>query len=172
MKKRKRANKVLLLLILCIVPLLQVKAAQVIYKPPRPMKNAGDTGITAKVEEPKKHVAYFYDPRGKTDPFKPFIAEKEEVAAEKKQRPKTYLETVDLSQLELIAVIVSSKGKWAMVRDSKGTGHVIREGTPIGTNGGKVALITDRGVVIREKYRDFRGNTKYREIAKKVPEIR
>ena len=71
---------------------------------------------------------YVYDPTGKTDPFKSFIAEQESVEEKKKRKPKTYLETLDLSQLDLIAIIISQKGNWAMVRDSKGIGHVIQEG--------------------------------------------
>jgi len=55
-----------------------------------------------------------------------------------KRKPKTYLETLDLSQLELIAIIVGTKGNYAMVKDSKGTGHVVQKGTAIGTNGGFV----------------------------------
>jgi len=89
-----------------------------------------------KKEERKEGPKYTYDPSGKTDPFKSFIAEQEEMEEKAKRRPKTYLETLDLSQLELIAIIVGAKGNYAMVKDSKGTGHVIQKGTSIGTNGG------------------------------------
>ena len=56
-----------------------------------------------------------------------------------------------------------------MVRDSKGTGHVITKGTAIGTEGGVVDRITDREVVIKEDTKDFRGNLKQKEISKKLP---
>jgi type IV pilus assembly protein PilP len=114
---------------------------------------------------------YFYDATGKTDPFKSFIAEEDEISNKKKRKPRTYLETLDLSQLELIAVMLSPKGNWAMVRESKGTGHTIRVGTAIGTNGGIVHEISDKIVVIREEYKDYKGNTVYRDITKKLPSL-
>lgn len=119
-----------------------------------------------------KTVTYFYDPTGKTDPFKSFIAKMEEVEKKKRQKPRTYLETLELSQLALIAIIVGPKGNWAMVREAKGTGHVIREGTAMGTKGGIVHEINDRAVIIREEYKDFRGQVKFKDIAKRVPALR
>jgi type IV pilus assembly protein PilP len=106
---------------------------------------------------------FIYDPTGKTDPFKSFIAIREE---EEKAKTKTYLETVDLSQLDLVVIVIGPKGKWAMVQDKKGSGHVIKEGTPIGTNNGVVSKISRGEVIIREEYKDFRGQTQYREISK------
>ena len=114
---------------------------------------------------------YIYDPTGKTDPFKSFIAEEDEVSKKKKRKPRTYLETLDLSQLELIAIMLSRKGNWAMVRESKGTGHTIKVGTAIGTNGGVVHEIDDKKVVIREEHKDYKGNTVYRDVTKKLPSL-
>lgn len=112
---------------------------------------------------------YVYDPTGKIDPFKSFIAEQESVEEKKKRKPKTYLETLDLSQLDLIAIIVSQKGNWAMVRDSKGIGHVIRKGTPIGLHEGIVYEIKEQELIVREKHKDFRtGQVKDKDTAKKL----
>ncbi|MCX5878139.1 MAG: pilus assembly protein PilP [Deltaproteobacteria bacterium] len=151
-------------------------AADAVYKEPRPLKQVieKDKAVPpaeAKKEEKKEQPRYTYDPTGKTDPFKSFIAEQEEMEEKTKRRPKTYLETLDLSQLELIAVIVGAKGNYAMVKDSKGTGHVIQKGTAIGTNGGFVERITDKEVVIREEYKDFKGTVRYKDIAKKLPSL-
>ncbi len=143
-------------------------AQEVIYKGPRPRKKLFE--IKEKTEGGEAETPYLYDPTGKTDPFKSFIAEPDELE-DKEKKPKTYLETLDLSQLELIAIIVGPKGNFAMVRDSKGTGHVIKKGTPIGTKSGVVTLITERAVTIREEYRDFRGKTKYKDVAKKLPTL-
>lgn len=147
-----------------------------VYKEPRPLKQVIEKDKAAppaevKKEEKKEQPRYAYDPTGKTDPFKSFIAEQEEMEEKAKRRPKTYLETLDLSQLELIAIVVGAKGNYAMVKDSKGTGHVIQKGTSIGTNGGFVERITDKEVVIREEYKDFKGTVKYKDIAKKLPSL-
>ena len=121
--------------------------------------------------QPEKGLSegYVYDPTGKTDPFKSFIAEQESVEEKKKRKPKTYLETLDLSQLDLIAIIVSQKGNWAMVRDSKGIGHVIKKGTPIGLHEGVVYQIKEQELIVREKHKDFRtGQVKDKDTAKKL----
>lgn len=146
------------------------------YKEPRPLKQVFEkdkpASPAAEVKKENKEAPRFvYDPTGKTDPFKSFIAEQEEMEEKAKRRPKTYLETLDLSQLELIAIIVGGKGNYAMVKDSKGTGHVIQKGTSVGTNGGFVERITDKEVIIREEYKDFKGTVRYKDIAKKLPSL-
>ena len=168
-------NSCLLMLGLCFVASESAATSQdVIYKPNRPLKQVIDQqaakGEPAK-EEKKDEKKYVYDPAGKTDPFKSFIAEQEEMAEKVKRKPRTYLETLDLSQLELIAIVTGPHGNYAMVRDSKGTGHVIVKGTAIGTNGGVVDKITEREVIIREGYRDFRGTTLFKDISKKLPSL-
>ncbi len=132
-------------------------------------KGGVDIPGSNKVEPEKAAREYLYDPTGKTDPFRSFITEREEKAEKDKEKPRTYLETLELSQLSLTAIVISNKGKWAMVKDSKDMGHVIKEGTPIGTNGGVVHQIKEGEVVIREEYKDFRGNLQYRDISKKSP---
>lgn len=113
--------------------------------------------------------AYVYDPTGKIDPFKSFIAEQESVEEKKKRKPKTYLETLDLSQLDLVAIILSRSGNWAMVRDSKGLGYVIKKGTAIGINEGVVHEIKAKEVIVREQYKDLRqGQVKYKDTSKKL----
>ena len=179
-KKRRRKRRSRFFFIFLIFFLnchLALAAEALLYKEPRPMKDIFETEKkTGKIGESEfiidgKKVSYFYDPTNKTDPFKSFIAKMEAVEDKKKQKPRTYLETLDLSQLALIAIIVGPKGSWAMVREAKGTGHIIKEGTAIGTNGGIVHEINDRAVIIREEYKDFRGQVKHRDIAKKVPAL-
>jgi Tfp pilus assembly protein PilP len=129
------------------------------------------TNDAAKKTDTEK--GFLYDPTDKTDPFRSFIAAREEQKKEeKRKRPRTYLETLELSQLDLIVIVVGKEGRWAMVRDSKGLGHVIKEGTPIGTNDGVVYRIGEGVVTIREVYKDFRGRTQFREIKKETPALR
>ena len=151
--------------------------SDVVYKEPSPLKQVVEKDkpvppvAEVKKEEKKEEPKYAYDPTGKTDPFKSFIAEQEEMDEKARRKPKTYLETLDLSQLELIAIIVGAKGNYAIVKDSKGTGHVIQKGTSVGTNGGFVERITEKEVIIREEYKDFKGAVKYKDIAKKLPSL-
>ena len=125
-----------------------------------------------KAAEEKAREEYFYDPTNKVDPFKSFIVVRKEIEEEKeKEEPRTYLETLDLSQLTLTAIVLSKKNKWALVQDSKGEGHVINIGTAIGSKRGQVVKILEREVVVREYDTDYRGNEVVTDISLKLPEI-
>ncbi|MEO5363552.1 MAG: pilus assembly protein PilP [Magnetococcus sp. DMHC-8] len=74
-------------------------------------------------------------------------------------RIKEYLESFQLDSLKLVAILfdVTSRSPAhlqgspvAMVEDPDGTGHVVREGSYIGVNEGRVARIRDGEVVIEE----------------------
>lgn len=152
-----------------LIGVFSANAAQpVVFKGPHEAKKTLAAETVAKSisrdEEP-----YVYDPKGKPDPFKSFIAKQEAFEKKRKRRkPRTYLETLELSQLDLIAIVVGPRGRWAMVRDSKGVGHVIKEGTAVGTNGGVVYKITPDRVIIREHRMDFRGKKITKDIVKKL----
>lgn len=144
---------------------------EVIYKEPRGKKEfSEDNKFQDILTKPETQLrkGYVYNPVSKTDPFRSFLINHETVSQKKKKKPKTYLETLELSQLDLTAIITSSKGNWAMVRDAKGVGYVIREGTPIGINGGVVYQIKEGEVIVREKYTDVKGRVKFKRISKKL----
>ena len=176
---RRQPRYPILFFIVAWVMLIPAHAAAtppaVIYKEARPLKMIFAAKTAPSEQEllggSEEELAYAYDPTGKTDPFKSFIADQEEVTEQRRRKPKTYLETLDLSQLELIAIITGPKGNYAMVRDSKGLGHVIRKGTAIGTNGGIVHTISAEKVTVREEFRDFRGRVKHKDVAKKLPSL-
>ena len=126
---------------------------------------APDGTKKTEVEERK----YIYNPTGKTDPFKSFIAIQEEKKGERDEKPRTYLETLELSQVTITIIIIGETEKWAMVKDNKGDPYVIKEGTPIGINGGFVYKIQPGEVIIREEYRNFvTGKKEFRDVSKKT----
>lgn len=174
-KRSKRKHNLSLLSVLLFIVFvffdLVMASQEVIYKDTRPLKKIFDTDKKPSAVE-KIDKGFIYDPTGKTDPFKSFIAVREEVEEKKKSKPRTYLETLDLSQLDLMVIVIGQKGKWAMVRDSKGLGHIIKEGTAIGTRGGVVHKILQGEVIVREVYKDFRGREQFKDIAKKTPSLR
>ena len=102
----------------------------------------------------KKERKYLYNPIGKTDPFESFIVLQAEKRDKENETPRTYLETLELSQLTISIICIGEKEKWAMVTDSKGDAHLIKEGTPIGLNRGVVYKIQHGNVIIREQVRD------------------
>lgn len=174
--KRGRDSLILAFALVFLATDMALALQEIIYKEARPLKGVFEEQKETSKLEPlggkKREVTFIYDPTGKIDPFKSFIAIQEEMEEKKKRKPRTYLETIDLSQLELSVIITSGRGNWAMVRDSKGLGHVIKLGTYVGTNGGVVHNITEKEVIIREEYRDFRGRKKHKDISKKLPSLR
>jgi len=145
--------------------------ANIIYKGTKGIKGLfpdQKTGEQYKKTDQKSIQGYVYNPLGKTDPFQSFIHVQESVEEKRKRKPKTYLETLDLSQLDLIAIITGPKGNWAMLRDAKGFGHVIREGTAVGMNEGVVSQIKDQEIIIRENHTDFKGRKKTKYIKRKL----
>ena len=131
-------------------------------KPPRrvPPPAAKPSPLPPKKE--KRH--YVYNPTGKRDPFRPFIAMQTPVKPSSQKIPLTPLQKYDLSQLKLVAILVGKKGARAMVEDSEGKGYIIKKGTYIGRNYGKVKAILKDRVIIEEKYKDYLGNVKAKEI--------
>lgn len=141
------------------------EATEPLKKPIEEKKARVDIIEEDKVKIDKGKVAYFYDPTDKVDPFKSFIVVRRELEEKEQEKEKTYLETLDISQLTISAIVLGSKGNWALVRDSKGDGHVIKVGTPIGRKRGRVTKILEKEVVVTESYKDIRG----REIVKDIP---
>jgi Tfp pilus assembly protein PilP len=112
--------------------------------------------LPSKVPEP-------YSAKGKPDPFEPLLRDEtvsKTVALKSKKRvPSTPLEMIEIGQLKLVAIIAAAKENIAMVQESSGKGYIIRPGTLIGTNSGKVISIETDKVLFEEEYEDFLGKT-------------
>ncbi len=124
-------------------------------------------------------LALGYDSRGKVDPFVPLVKE-EPVKVEKtelidakgdvrEKRTKTPLEKIELSQLELKAIIMAPSGNKALVEEANGKGYIIRKGTYIGRNDGKVLKILKDKIVVEELTENHEGKMITREKEIKLP---
>ena len=141
-------------------PLQQAKAV-----PPspekKPMIKAAEPGAELPAKEVGKQIAYFYDPKGKPDPFQPLfeteiqLAPAKKKGKEKKRLPLTPLQRIDLSQLKLVGIIVSPTGNKALVQEPSGKGYVIAKGTYLGTNFGRVKRILNDRVIVEEEVEDY-----------------
>lgn len=105
-----------------------------------------------------------YSPNGKVDPFEPLLRDDSAQASAAKLRPKkrdpqSPLEKIDLGQLKLVAIICASTGNRALVEEASGKGYILREGTYIGMNSGKVVDIAIDKVLIEEEFVDIYGKT-------------
>ena len=113
-----------------------------------------------------------YDPTGKIDPFEPLFKD-QPTAIKKKRRkkrvPRTPLERIDLAQLKLVGIILAASGNRALVEEASGKGYVIKKGTYIGTNSGKVIKIQKEIVTVEEEFEDVFGKIKTRNRELKLP---
>jgi len=73
-----------------------------------------------------------------------------ETREQKKEAPKTPLEYHSLDYYTLTAVISGTALPKALLVDRKGSTYVVKLGTPIGNQGGRVTAITSAGIVVEE----------------------
>jgi type IV pilus assembly protein PilP len=111
-------------------------------------------------------VGYNYNPRGKADPFKPFMETDAEVIkkkAEELQKKKMQvraevvnpLQKGDIGKFLLVGISGDVKRRTAIVEDRAAKRHYpIFVGTYIGQNGGKVAEIRADRVIVEESVAD------------------
>jgi len=107
-------------------------------------------------------ISDLYIPEGKLDPFEPLF-KKEPVSLAvgnktiKQRKPLTPLERVNLSQLTLVGIIQAPSGNRALVQETSGKGYVVKKGTYIGTNSGKIVQILKDRIIIEEESEDIYG---------------
>jgi Tfp pilus assembly protein PilP len=119
--------------------------------------STGPSALPAKSEP-------YYDPTGKPDPFHPPVLE----SSRRAQVPP--LQQFEVTEFELVGIVAGKKENRALVQDASGKGYLIKVGTPIGKNQGRVVAIADRRILIEEKIKDFLGREKTRTVALKIPQ--
>jgi type IV pilus assembly protein PilP len=144
---------------------------------PKPLKRQGEvlskklvaSVPTASQRIAKTDAAGLYNPEGKLDPFAPLFKAKRITQAIKKKKkvrltPRTPLEKIDLSQLKLVAVILSQRGNKALVQEATGKGYIVKKGVYIGLSPGKIVQILKDRIIIEEEAEDIYGK---KSISKK-----
>jgi type IV pilus assembly protein PilP len=101
------------------------------------------------------------------DPFRPMTI-RPKTEAPRKRENLSPLERHELSQLKLVGIVWDIGDPRAMVEDSGGLGYVIKVGTPIGNNEGRVKAIHRNEIVIEEFYSDDYGARKKRDVGMKL----
>jgi type IV pilus assembly protein PilP len=64
---------------------------------------------------------------------------------------------------------MAASGNRALVEEASGKGYVIKEGTYIGTNGGKIVSIQKETVTVEEELEDVYGKLTTRKKELKLP---
>ncbi len=109
---------------------------------------------------------YFYDPRGKRDPFRSFRFVVDEDSSE--QELSGPLGDFELGQLELSAVIWDAGNPRALITDPGGRSFIVREGDPVGKNSGQVIHIGDSLVLVKETYENFAGEQTTKDVELRI----
>ena len=136
--------------------------------PPRPRKEwrrrrRGKPRSTPQIAAAEPVAKYAYDPAGRRDPFEPLLLIKKPIV---QSEPLTPLQSYEIGQLRLIAVIIGKGTPTAMVIAPDGKGYILKKGIKVGKNNGTVLAIHKDAVLVEEKYIDFSG-----EIRKNTQEI-
>jgi len=123
-----------------------------------------------------KPPAFQYSSRGKPDPFRSFVQpetpqQEEEQKDSKPQRPLTPLERIQPTQLNLVGILTNGEQQaqaMALVELPDGKGYVLRPGTRIGRNDGKVVSIEPGRVTIQERVTNIFGEKKTNKVVLKL----
>jgi len=104
-----------------------------------------------------------YDPAGRRDPFAPVLSQLAPGQIDPTLPP---LQRVGLTDVNLIAVIWGAYGYTAMVQMPDGNGYTVRKGTRMGPNNGVVSAISEKGIIVQERFTDVYGRKQEREYVK------
>jgi Tfp pilus assembly protein PilP len=110
-----------------------------------------------------------YNPIGKPDPFQPPVLEYGGDLKSRRARALP-LQQFEVTEFELVGIVSGTGENRALVQDASGRGYLIKVGTPIGKNQGRVVAIADQRILIEEKIKDFLGREKSRTVALKIPQ--
>lgn len=122
-----------------------------------------NTSVPSQLSTPDGVVGSGYDPSGRRDPFAPIIQELQPGKTDTTLPP---LQRVTLTELNLIAVVWGAYGYTAMVQTPDGYGYTVRRGTRVGQNNGVVSAVTERGIIVQERFTDVYGKKQEREHVK------
>lgn len=101
----------------------------------------------------EKAVVFSYSPIGKRDPFKSYISVLVKNPGGNKNKAISPTEEYELDQYKLTGLLSGTSQPRALVSDPKGAGHVIKIGTRLGRNGGRVTRISNNTVEVIEEFR-------------------
>ncbi len=123
----------------------------------------GNTPLSLSAQLPDVGSGFGYDPSGRRDPFAPVLQQLQPGKLDPNLPP---LQRVNLTELNLIAIVWGAYGYTAMVQTPDGFGYAIRRGTRVGQNNGVVSAITERGIIVQERFTDVYGRKQEREYVK------
>lgn len=103
---------------------------------------------------------YTYNPAGRRDPFRSLII----TGGKRSVEFLPPLQRREVSELKYVAVVWGALGTYGLLEMPDGKGYAVRVGTRVGPNQGVVKRITAKDLTVLERYVDFFGDTRMREV--------
>jgi type IV pilus assembly protein PilP len=107
---------------------------------------------------------YFYNSSGRRDPFAVILKDLKAPTEAKSTLPP--LQRVAVTELSVIAIVWGGFGYSAMVQTPEGKGYVVKPGVILGSNNGVVSAITEKSLIVQERFTDVYGKRQIREHVK------
>ena len=129
----------------------------------------GGGGAAAEPVVPVGREGYVYLPEGRRDPFLsilPTAGAGAEGAKKTDEINLPPLQRVAVSELTVIGIVWGGFGYMAMLQTPDGKGYAVQRGAHIGNNNGVVSAITEKAVIVEERFTDIYGKKQVREYAK------
>lgn len=133
--------------------------------------NARPGGQIEPLPEVKPYERYLYQSVGMRDPFSALFEVPEEALAtdvddtkqhallqEIQNRNREELESFELDSLRMVGTLENPSNFWGIVKDPKGAVHRVSVGNYLGMNFGKVTIVAEDRIELREIIKDPQGD--------------
>jgi len=133
--------------------------------------NARPGGQIEPLPEVKPYERYLYQSVGMRDPFSALFEVPEEALAtdvddtkqhalmqEIQNRNREELESFELDSLRMVGTLENPSNFWGIVKDPKGAVHRVSVGNYLGMNFGKVTVVDEDRIELREIIKDPQGD--------------
>jgi type IV pilus assembly protein PilP len=123
-------------------------------------------GEDPRVESEIPKGGFIYEPSGRRDPFIPLVdVSRKKESSKKSPRVLGTLESYDIPDFNVIAIVDKGEGKNSgllLAPDNKT--FVVKVGTVIGLNKGKVMNISKDRIIVKENIKDYKGDLLPRQV--------
>ncbi len=141
------------------------KLQEVLGSKPTEATKAPETNLEIPAKKDGKPEAPKFSSAGLRDPFRPTNLRRNMNAGARENLSP--LERYELGQLKVVGIVWDLNQPKAMVEDTAGLGYIVKVGTPIGSNEGKVKAIHRNEIVVQEYQVDFYGRKSQRDVSMK-----
>lgn len=135
-------------------------------QPGQPSTPGAAAVVPADPTVPIGRGGYVYLPEGRRDPFLSILNPAKAGPAGPLAENLPPLQRFNVAELTVVGIIWGGFGYTAMMQTPDGRGYTVQRGAKIGTSNGIVTAITEKAVIVEERFTDIYGKKQVREYAK------